>query len=179
MTPIQFLPMTLDDVAAVVAIEQQAFPTPSGEDGYRRELLHNERSHYWVLRPRAAPAEHGGPLILAYGGYWLLGDEAHIITIATHPRWRRQGLAEWLLLEMINQARSQRVEQVTLEVRIGNQAARALYAKLGFAEVGLRKRYYRDNQEDALLLTLFKLGDDAIWQPWLGRLVELRQRGTA
>lgn len=178
MTQIQFLPMTIDDVEAVAKIEQQAFPTPSGADSYQRELLHNERSHYWVLRPDAAGNDHGWPPLLAYGGYWLLGDEAHIITIATHPGWRRQGLAEWLLLEMINQARQQGVEQVTLEVRIGNEAARALYAKLGFVEVGLRKRYYRDNHEDALLLTLFNVTEDPVWQPLRQRLTELRQQGA-
>jgi ribosomal-protein-alanine N-acetyltransferase len=171
--------MTINDIAAVVAIEQQAFPTPWCADGYRRELLHNERSHYWVLRPSISVTEHPWPPVLAYGGYWLLGDEVHIITIATHPGWRRSGLAEWLLLEMLAQARSQGVSQVTLEVRVGNQAARALYAKLGFEEVGLRKRYYRDNHEDALLMTLFRLEDSTVWRPLLQRLAERQAAGAA
>lgn len=169
--------MTLDDIEAVVEIEQQAFPTPWCADGYRRELLHNERSHYWVLRPSASRPDQAWPSVLAYGGYWLLGDEVHIITIATHPAWRRLGLGEWLLLEMLAQVRSQGVSQVTLEVRVGNQAARALYEKLGFAEVGLRKRYYRDNHEDALLMTLFNLGDCTVWHPLLQRLQKQRTAG--
>ena len=102
------------------------------------------------------------PPIFAYGGYWLMGEEAHIVVLATHPQWRRRGLAEAVLIEMLAQMRSVDVNEVTLEVRSGNVAAQELYRKLGFEEVGRRKRYYRDNGEDALLLTLFHLQDGKV-----------------
>ena len=95
------------------------------------------------------------PPILAYGGYWLLGDEAHIVTIATHPDFRRLGLAEYLLRLMIERAQAGGATDITLEVRMGNRAAQRMYEKLGFVKVGMRKEYYRDNREDALLMTLF------------------------
>ena len=148
-----FSPMTLVDVPYVGELELQCFPAPWSTDTYRNELLHNQFSHYWVLRPQADEGQM--PPILAYGGYWLMGDEAHVVTIASHPHFRRQGLGEHLLMHMIQHARANGATMVTLEVRVSNQAARDLYVKWGFVEVGLRPRYYRDNNEDALLMTLY------------------------
>lgn len=152
--------MTLDDLPIVDEIEQASFPSPWSLETFRYELESNPRSFYWVLRPN--PTTPAGALspILAYGGYWLMGEEAHVVILATHPQWRRQGLAEYLLIQMMEQMRAVDVNEVTLEVRAGNYAAQALYRKLGFEEVGRRKRYYRDNHEDALLLTRFGLQDD-------------------
>lgn len=161
-----FAPMTLGDVPIVGEMELLCFSAPWSSDTYRNELLHNRLSHYWVLRPVAKGAaetaaestswaENGYPPILAYGGYWLMGDEVHIVTLATHPAYRRQGLSARLLLQMIDECRSRGARLVTLEVRVSNHAAQQLYAKLGFAEVGRRRAYYHDNGEDALLMTLF------------------------
>lgn len=164
--------MTLDDLPFVDEIEQASFPTPWSLETFRRELQRNPRSFYWVAR-RTNQVEDRSladtlplnlppilPPILAYGGYWLLGEEAHIMLLATHPQWRRRGLAEWLLTKMLEEMRGVGTHEVTLEVRAGNIAAQELYKKLGFEEVGRRKRYYRDNNEDALLLTLFGLNTD-------------------
>jgi ribosomal-protein-alanine N-acetyltransferase len=149
-----FAPMTLGDVPAIGELEMLCFPAPWSPETYRNELLHNRFGNYWVLRPSpVTPA--GDPPILAYGGYWLMGDEVHIVTIATHPRYRRRGLSEHLLLQMIEQCRGAGARLVTLEVRTSNRAAQQLYTKLGFVEVGLRRGYYQDNGEDALLMTLF------------------------
>jgi len=169
-------PMTLADVEFVAEIEQRSFSAPWSAGTFRHELEHNGRSVYWVIRPTQPPLDAGLPPILAYGGYWLLDHEAHIMTIATHPVWRRHQLGEWMLLEMLVRARAAGVQQATLEVRASNHAAIALYTKLGFIQVGLRKRYYRDNNEDALLLTLFELNSEAVWQPLHERLVELRSK---
>lgn len=149
-----FAPMMLGDVPTIGALEVLCFPAPWSPETYRNELLHNRFSSYWVLRPLPEAAS-GQPPILAYGGYWLMGDEVHIVTIATHPDYRRCGLGEHLLLQMIEQVRSQGAGLVTLEVRFSNKAAQQMYAKLGFVEVGLRRAYYQDNGEDALLMTLF------------------------
>ena len=161
---IEFIAMTIDDIEAIMDLENRCFIDPWSENTYRRDLNSNPHSFYWTLR--LANASHmNHPSILAYGGYWIMGDEAHIVTIATDPDWQRQRLGEWLLLNMLAEMRTYGVAQATLEVRASNQAAVRLYLKLGFIEVGTRPNYYRDPTEDALLLTLFGLDDGAIWQP--------------
>lgn len=164
MSEFLFGPMMLDDVPTIGVLERLCFSAPWSVETYLHELKHNPRAFYYVLRPGPA-TWHGLPPILAYGGYWILGDEAHIVTIATHPALRRKRLGELLLLHLIERARETGILDVTLEVRRSNEAAQRLYAKWGFGEVGVRKRYYRDNNEDALLLTLFGVQDDKIWQP--------------
>jgi len=84
---------------------------------------------------------------------WLMVDEAHITTFAVHPAWRRQKLGERLLLAFLDLARDRHAREATLEVRLSNVAARRLYEKYGFRPVGLRPRYYSDNNEDALIMT--------------------------
>ncbi|RIK37523.1 MAG: ribosomal-protein-alanine N-acetyltransferase [Chloroflexi bacterium] len=174
-----FSPMTLDDVEAVSILEPLCFPAPWPASTYRHELRLNRLGFYWVIRPQRDRSRNGLPPILAYGGYWLMGEEMHIVTLATHPDWRRRNLGEWLLLEMLAQARSQGATETTLEVRVSNVGAQHLYQKLGFVEVGRRKRYYRDNGEDALLYTLPGLGDGVIWRPLARRLEELRALSPA
>lgn len=147
-----FRPMTLADVPIIGELEILCFPAPWSPDTYRNELLHNRFGSYWVMEPMAAAAL---PPIVAYGGYWLMGDEVHIVTVATHPQFRRQGLSEGLMRFMIDECRKAGAALVTLEVRVSNAAAQQLYTKLGFVEVGLRRQYYHDNGEDALLMTLF------------------------
>ena len=166
--------MLLTDVPLVSELEKRCFPAPWSAETYRHELLHNARSFYSVIRPGREVKFAHLPPILGYAGYWLLDGEAHIMTIAIHPDWRRHQLGEWLLLEILAAARTKEAHQATLEVRVGNNAAIALYTKLGFGEVGLRKRYYRDNNEDARLLTLFDLDKETVWQPLVGQLDQLR-----
>ena len=153
-----FASMTLDDVAAVAELEARCFVAPWTPDTFRHELQHNQFAAYWVLRPAAGATAGAGrdlPSVLAYGGYWLMGDEAHIVNVATHPDFLRRGLGERLVTAMVAEAQRNGAGLVTLEVRMSNQAAQQLYAKLGFVEVGERRRYYSDNGEDALLMTLF------------------------
>lgn len=166
--PILCEAMRLRDVPQIERLEQASFPTPWSADTYRREIRNNPHGHYWVVRPRKR-WQTNAPPILAYGGYWLVDDEAHIVTIATHPEWRRRKIGAWLLITMLEKARDAGAIQATLEVRVGNTAARGLYTKLGFIEVGLRKAYYPPTEplgtgEDALLLTLFGLDIDKVWQ---------------
>jgi len=149
-----FQPMSVEDIPTVEELEKRCFPTPWSAQTYYNELVHNQLSFYWVLRPHP-PGSEGVPQILAYGGYWLTGDEAHIVTIATHPNYRRQHLGQLLLERMIERAHTGGAHDITLEVRASNHAAQELYKKLGFVAVGLRKKYYRDNGEDAVLMTLF------------------------
>ncbi len=90
--------------------------------------------------------------IIGFAGLWLMVDEAHITTIAMHPDYRRRGLGEWLLVNLIDIAYAIGAKWVTLEVRVSNYTAQNLYRKYGFREAGLRHRYYSDNQEDALIM---------------------------
>lgn len=147
-------PMSLQDIPVIEALEAACFPEPWSGDIYRHELAHNRLSAYWVVRP-ALPHAQIAPPILAYGGYWVIGPEVHIVTVATHPDYRRQGLGRKLMAWMIERARAVGATEVTLEVRAGNMAAQALYAQMGFVVVGRRKGYYRNNGEDAILMTLF------------------------
>lgn len=151
---VHLLPMTLADVDAVGNLEERCFDDPWTRSTFRNELTSNNLAHYWVVRPTPG-ADAALPPILAYGGFWLMGDEAHIVNVATHPDFRRQGLGQLVVLGMIEAARQAGARLVTLEVRMSNRAAQKLYARLGFVEVGERRRYYNDNGEDALLMTLF------------------------
>lgn len=170
--PVIFAPMTLRDVPDVDQLEQRCFPTPWSAATYRHELRHNPQSHYWVVRPRPEVLQSEGtniPSLLGYGGYWFVVDEAHIVTIATHPAWRRRKLGTWLLINMLDEARNAGAIQATLEVRVSNIAAKTLYERLGFIEVGYRKEYYPRTEpmgrgEDAILMTLFGLELDNVWQ---------------
>jgi ribosomal-protein-alanine N-acetyltransferase len=85
---------------------------------------------------------------------WVIVDETHIATLATHPDYRRQGIGERLMMAGLLSARNEGATRAFLEVRAGNMAARSLYAKYGFMEVGVRPRYYKDNNEDATLMNL-------------------------
>jgi ribosomal-protein-alanine N-acetyltransferase len=100
------------------------------------------------------PPEERPELIIGFVGVWLLPDEAHIVTIATRESHRRKGIGERLVIATIDLARERRQPLVTLEVRVSNEAAIALYRKYGFQEVGRRPRYYSDNREDAYILTI-------------------------
>jgi [ribosomal protein S18]-alanine N-acetyltransferase len=90
--------------------------------------------------------------IIGFAGLWLMVDEAHITTIAMHPDYRQRGLGELLLVNLIDIAYTISAKWVTLEVRVSNSTAQNLYHKYGFREAGVRRRYYSDNQEDALIM---------------------------
>jgi [ribosomal protein S18]-alanine N-acetyltransferase len=143
--------MRLEDLDAVQRIEEASFSTPWPPNAYRSELMTNRLASYLVAR--------AGDTIVAYGGMWLMVDEAHITTFAVHPAWRRQKLGERLLLAFLDLARDRHAREATLEVRLSNVAARRLYEKYGFRPVGLRPRYYSDNNEDALIMTTDPLDD--------------------
>lgn len=100
------------------------------------------------------PIEERAELIVGFIGVWMMPDEAHIVTIATRESHRRSGIAEKLLISAIEMSQARRQALLTLEVRVSNDAALALYEKYGFEEVGRRHRYYSDNHEDAYILTI-------------------------
>lgn len=154
--------MRLDDLPAITAIEQASFTSPWPPNAYRSELESNRLASYLVAR--------AGERIVAYGGMWLMVDEAHITTFAVHPAWRRQGIGERLLIAFLDLAMDRGAHEATLEVRLSNLPARRLYEKYGFRPVGLRPRYYSDDNEDALIMTTEQLAEPRMQE----RLARLR-----
>jgi ribosomal-protein-alanine N-acetyltransferase len=146
--------MTLADVPAVHEIDVLSFSLPWSERSFRHEVSENPAARPWVAEVDGRVA---AMLVL-----WLIVAEAHIATIATHPDFRRQGFGEKLLLHALAAARQEGAVRAFLEVRAGNLAAQALYKKYGFVVDGVRPRYYKDNNEDALLMSLDNL---QIFQP--------------
>ena len=138
-------PMTLDDIGSVHAIERESFHVPWPDDAYRNEIVTNRLASYVVAR--------AGDEVVGFAGLWVMVDEAHITTFAVHPRWRRRGVGQRLLLRLLELANDRRAREATLEVRLANMPARRLYEKYGFRPVGIRPRYYSDNGEDALIMT--------------------------
>jgi ribosomal-protein-alanine N-acetyltransferase len=146
-------PMTLDDVAPVAAIERRSFPLPWSENSFRSDLTSNPASHLLVAEQGDGAARR----IAGYAGYWLIIDEAHLGTIAVDPGLRRRGIGERMLREAMEHAARQGADMMTLEVRASNEPAQRLYEKAGFRVVGRRPHYYKDNFEDAILMTLERL----------------------
>ena len=183
--PYYIEPMQQEDVAEVSQVERRCFSNPWPSSAYRRELRNPDQNYYIVARwrdPRApaAPAEERarpalgllpfvrradpaatkGP-ILGFGGMWIMLDEAHITTIGVVPEQRGRSLGEALFVALIEEAQRRRARWVTLEVRVSNAGAQALYEKYGFTRQGVRKRYYSDNGEDAYIMWSPPLTDPA------------------
>jgi ribosomal-protein-alanine N-acetyltransferase len=149
----RFYPMRLDDLDQVMAIEAYSFPTPWKRSMYEHDLTANTHSRFYVIKH----VESG--LLAAYIGSWFIYDEAHVGTVATRRENRGQRLAEQLLAYTALQAENEGLSYIVLEVRTSNTEARRLYQRLDFETVGLRKRYYSDTGEDAVLMTCTRLSD--------------------
>ncbi len=133
------------DVPAVHEIDELSFTLPWPERSFRFELTNNPSSRCWV-----AVADDR---IAAMAVIWLIVDEAHVATIATHPDFRRQGIGEKLLKHALQSALEEGAVRSFLEVRASNEAAQAMYHRFGYIEDGRRPRYYKDNGEDAILMS--------------------------
>jgi ribosomal-protein-alanine N-acetyltransferase len=140
--------MKLEDVPAVHEIDNLSFSLPWPERSFRFELTGNPVSRGWVAE---VDGEIAAMLVL-----WFIVDEAHIATLAVHPNFRQQGIGEQILLHALRSVQEEGARRVFLEVRAGNIAAQAMYKKYGFEVAGVRPRYYKDNNEDALLMNLEK-----------------------
>ena len=143
-------PMRPEDLAQVQVLDQASFSLPWPASAFQYELYHNQLSLLYVAEARS---EAGEARVVGMVVVWLVLDEAHIATLAVQNEYRRQGIARQLLAVSLEEAQRRGAIQATLEVRAGNEAAQELYRKLGFEIVGHRPRYYRDNHEDALIMT--------------------------
>ncbi|MBA3946991.1 MAG: ribosomal protein S18-alanine N-acetyltransferase [Herpetosiphonaceae bacterium] len=190
-------PMRESDIPQVQEIERRSFSTPWSAATYVRELRTPDQCRYLVVRSSSTRPRHfdlepprrnwlatllpslfGTPTplspypVVAYGGIWLNVDEGHITTIATTPEVRGHGVGELALNGLIDAALALGATALTLEVRVSNTVAQNLYHKYGFEARGTRRRYYTDNNEDALIMWT-----ETITSPtYKARLRELRLR---
>jgi ribosomal-protein-alanine N-acetyltransferase len=135
--------MTGRDLDEIMIIEMESFTLPWTRKSYENELS-NQYATYMV-------ADYEGE-VAAYGGIWVVQDEAHITNVAVARKHRGQGIGSTLLSALVNTARLKRASRVFLEVRVSNEPALKLYSNQGFAPAGLRKQYYDDNNEDAIIM---------------------------
>jgi ribosomal-protein-alanine N-acetyltransferase len=170
---------TAEDAPAIAEIEKLCFAAPWAEGDLARDIGENILASYTVaitkeknrhcerseaiqtrkdcpetgLPRRSAPRnDESNDKLVAYGGIWVVLDEGHIMNIAVHPDYRRGGLASMILLEMLKGAREKGATRFTLEVRKSNEPAIALYERFGFKKAGYRKGYYKEENEDALIM---------------------------
>jgi len=132
------------DVDQVLEIENACFPVPWSREAFLAELR-NPLARYVVAQE--------GLVLQGYAGVWLIFDEGHITNVAVHPRARGQRIGEMLLATLVETVRILGVVAITLEVRPSNASAMSLYRRMGFKKAGVRKGYYTDNGEDALIMT--------------------------
>jgi [ribosomal protein S18]-alanine N-acetyltransferase len=160
--PVQIRPMQAADLSQVQAIDRLSFSIPWPPSAYRYELFENELSLLWVaeLTSLASPKLVVGAIVV-----WLVLDEAHIATLSVHPDYRENGIGKALVATALVAAIYKRMASATLEVRADNLAAQQLYKRFRFEVVGRRLRYYRDNNEDALIMTINHL--DPAYLEWL------------
>ena len=136
--------MEIDDIPQVVEVEKSSFPTPWSTDIFYQEIIENQFSHYYVMEY--------GEKIIGYVGMWIVIDDAQITTIAISPEYRRKKLGEKLFGFSLQTALAMGAKILSLEVRVSNIPAQKLYRKFGLMPGGIRKNYYTDNGEDAIVM---------------------------
>jgi [ribosomal protein S18]-alanine N-acetyltransferase len=156
--PVTVDDMRMADIAQVHEIERLSFSTPWPSYAFEQELTGNRLARYVVARS----VEGAGERVVGFAGVWLMVDEAHITTFGVHPRWRRRGVGRRLMVRVLELAREMRATRLTLEVRVRNDAAQALYRGFGFEVIGQRPHYYTDDGEDALVMSTPPLTEPAM-----------------
>lgn len=139
-----FRMMKVDDLDQIMEIEHQSFTVPWSKEAFYNELSKNQFAKYLIIE--------ADNKIVGYCGVWIVVDEAHVTNIAILPEYRGMKLGEALMGRMIEMAKEHGALMMTLEVRVSNTIAQSLYRKFGFQGGAIRKNYYTDNQEDALVM---------------------------
>lgn len=137
-------PMRRRHLRQVMRIEEACYPAPWSAALFQSEIAQRGTRRYTVASV--------GPLVVGYAGLMLVVDEGHVTNVAVDPAWWGRGVAAWLLLDLARAAPSQGVRHLTLEVRAANDRAQALYRRFGFAPAGLRRGYYAETGEDAIIM---------------------------
>ncbi|MCZ0704190.1 ribosomal-protein-alanine N-acetyltransferase [Natronobacillus azotifigens] len=144
MSEVNIRPMEVDDIPQVTIIEERSFTLPWTQDIYRKEITDNNFAHYFVIENKER--------IIGFCGVWIVLDEAQVTNIAISPDFRGNGYGSMLFQAMLNQVITLGARKLSLEVRVSNNAAKKLYRKFGLKPGGIRKKYYTDNNEDALVM---------------------------
>jgi ribosomal-protein-alanine N-acetyltransferase len=140
--------MSNADVRAVMRIESLSFTTSWPASAFQSELNDNKLAYYFVGRePSDSEAD-----VVAYGGIWVILDDAHITTIAVHPDRRGHRYGEQMLVHLLHESIARGASWITLEARESNEVAQNLYRKYGFATIATRRAYYSDNGENAVVM---------------------------
>ena len=146
-------PMRRRDLKNVIAIERRIFPSPWSIGLYMSEIAQPATRAYYVASV--------GPELVGYAGMMVVVGEAHVTNIGVAPQWQRHGVGRRLLLQLAREARHRSAQHMTLEVRVSNTGAQALYQEFGFAPAGVRKNYYAEVHEDALVMWAHDIDTDA------------------
>ncbi len=141
---VRLVPLRRRHLRSVLRIEAQVYPRPWSLTLFMSELNLRSSRHYVAARM--------GGSVVGYGGLMLTGDEAHVTTIAVDPAWHRHQIGTRLLLNLARASIARGARHLTLEVRVGNSGAQAMYRRFGFETAGLRKNYYAETNEDALIM---------------------------
>lgn len=168
--------VTIEDLETVRAIEQAAFTTGWPPTAFEHEIAHNGRARYVLLERDGEPGDRQA---LGFAGLWLMVDEAHVVTVAVRPEERRNAYGRLLVHALVAIAADAAMNEATLEVRASNTPARALYHEYGFHDVGLRKKYYADNGEDAVIMTTEAFDSEPFGLRYALLEAELRERFPA
>jgi ribosomal-protein-alanine N-acetyltransferase len=137
-------PMRRRHVRAVLRIEEQVYPRPWSMSLFLSELALRTTRAYFVARV--------GREVVGYAGLMMTAEDGHVTTIAVDPRWHRHKIGTRLLIGLAREAIGRGAENLTLEVRLSNKGAQDLYRRFGFSPVGVRKGYYQETNEDALVM---------------------------
>ena len=140
-------PMRLGDLDQVMEIEKLSFRSP-----WTGQVFLEEMARDWAFVDVVRDASRGQ--VVAFGNYWLVADEVHLLNLATHPSARRAGHASRMLAHIVDFGRARRCRLITLEARRSNAAALRLYRRFGFRPVGVRPNYYTEDHEDAIVMLL-------------------------
>ncbi|HUP86305.1 MAG TPA: ribosomal protein S18-alanine N-acetyltransferase [Acidimicrobiales bacterium] len=141
---VHLVPMRRRHLRSVLRIESQVYPRPWSLSLFLSELALRTSRFYLVARVDG--------VVVGYAGLMLTGDDGHVTTIAVDPAWHRAKIGSRLMVELAKEAVHRGAHNLTLEVRIGNAGAQALYEGFGFANAGIRKNYYVETNEDALVM---------------------------
>jgi len=136
--------MTVDDIDSVLKVEKDCFSIPWSKDSFVRELVENELALYLVAKI--------ANVAVGYIGVWKIIDEGHITNLAVYSKYRKMGIGKMLVSELLSLCEKDGITSFTLEVRESNKHAQNLYKKFQFAECGIRKGYYQDNNENAVIM---------------------------
>jgi ribosomal-protein-alanine N-acetyltransferase len=158
---VQILPMRRRHLRSVLRIEEKVYPRPWSHSLFLSELALRVTRSYFVARI--------GRDVVGYAGLLLSHEDGHVTTIAVDPAWHRHGIGSRLMLTLAREALARDARNLTLEVRLSNESAQMLYRRFGFGPVGVRKNYYQETNEDALVMWVHEI-DSPGYQARLARI---------